>query len=306
MSGWVNVSRTEKRLKQFRKRHPVVITLRPAEQIITVGFPGFTYVQGVQHEDRLAYATIAAEAVKFLKDSLKIECKPFSAKPAIDAMLAEEPGEVTQIRRNVRPQKGGRFTFDAGEEGELTNALTDFLRLEGSIRVNENEVRNLLRRAGASDVVLVWKRLEIVTRVALLADGPEFLFVWRGSGPSSTLVDSVLRKVVSYEKLFAKPSVQAARDEILATPRNSMVHPLVMAQKHGLSQAEIIDILGVAVAKGDFEPRFRVNTDALLPDYSNTWRRSTSEFPSIVADEQGNQIDLSVPSNIEVAFQRVK
>jgi hypothetical protein len=280
--------------------------MRPGERIVTVGFPGFTYIQGVQHEERLAYFEIAAKAIKFLKDSLKVECKPFNAKPAIDAMLAEEPDEVAQIRRNVRPQAGGRFSFDAGEEGDLTFALTDFLRSEGSIQVNENEVRDLLRRSGASDIVLVWKRLQIVTRVALQADGPEFLFVWRGSGPSSTLVDSVLRKVASYEKLFAKPNVQDAREEIRTTPVNSMINPAAMAQKHRLSQSEIVDILGIAVSKGEFEPRFRVNTDSLLTDYPNIWRRSTSEFPSVVTDEEGNQIDLSIPANIEVVFQRVK
>src|ERR1700690_3907658 len=52
MSGWVAVSRTEKRLKEFRKRHPVVITFRPAEGLLTIGFPGFTYLAGVQQENR--------------------------------------------------------------------------------------------------------------------------------------------------------------------------------------------------------------------------------------------------------------
>jgi hypothetical protein len=42
MSGWVTVSPTEKRLKKFRKRHPVVVTLRLSEGIITIAFPGFT------------------------------------------------------------------------------------------------------------------------------------------------------------------------------------------------------------------------------------------------------------------------
>jgi hypothetical protein len=92
MSGWVAVSRTEKKLKEFRKRHPVVITLRPTEGIVTIGFPGFTYLQGVQHDDRIAYSGIAAQGVEFLKRKLKIECKPFNAKPAIDALLEEGPG----------------------------------------------------------------------------------------------------------------------------------------------------------------------------------------------------------------------
>jgi len=306
MSGWVTVSRTKKELKEFRKRHPVVITFRPTDGIITVGFPGFTYMQGVQHEDRMAYSGIAAQGTEFLKNTLAIDCSPFNAKSAIDALLEEEPEEVTDIKRNVRPKKGGRFGFDAGEEGKLTTALTDFLNDEGGIRVSETQIRGLLRRSGASDMVLVWKRLQILTRLALLGDGPEFLFIWRDSGPSSSVVDSVLRKVVSYDRLLAKPGLNDARKSLLASPLDQVVRPAMAAQQHGVSRREVVEILDVAVAKEDFEPRFRVNTDAILVDFANTWRRSLAEFPPTVADENGNIIDLTLPSNIEVAFQRVK
>jgi hypothetical protein len=67
MSGWVAVSRTEKRLKEFRKRHPVVITFRPTEGLLTIGFPGFTYLAGIQHENRVLYSGIAAQGAEFLK-----------------------------------------------------------------------------------------------------------------------------------------------------------------------------------------------------------------------------------------------
>jgi hypothetical protein len=67
-----------------------------------------------------------------------------------------------------------------------------------------------------------------------------------------------------------------------------------------------MEILNLAVARRDFEPRFRVNTDALLIDFANKWRSSLAEFPSTVTDENGAMLDLSLPANIEVAFQRVK
>jgi hypothetical protein len=306
MSGWVTVSRTQKELKEFRKRHPVAITLRPAEGLITIGFPGFTYVQGVQHEDRTAYAGIAAQAAEFLKSKLRIECKPFNAKPAIDALLEEEPEEVKDIKRNVRPLKGGKFAFDAGEEGKLTTALTEFLTKEGDIPVSEAQIRSLLRRSGAADIVLVWKRLQILTRVALLQDGPEFLFIWRDSGPSSTVVDSVLQKVCTYERLLAKPIINAIRKDVLASPPDQVLRPAIVAQQRGVSRDEIMEILNLAVAKRDFEPRFRVNSEALLMDFANTWRRTLAELPPTVTDENGETLDLTLPSNIEVAFQRVK
>ena len=306
MSGWVAVSRTEKRLKEFRRRHPVVITFRPAEGLLTIGFPGFTYLAGVQHENRLLYPGIAAQGAEFLKVKLKIECKPFNAKPAIDALLEEEPNEVMDVKRSVRPKKGGRFAFDAGEENKLTTALTEFLSHEGDIAVSETQIRSLLRRSGASDIVLVWRRLQILTRVALLQEAPEFLFIWRDTGPSSIAVDSVLRKVISYERLVARPGINAIRVELLATPFDQVLRPEMVAQHYGLSRSEVLEMLNAAVSKGEFEARFRVNTDALLVDFANTWRKSLSEFPRTVSDEHGTVVDLTLPSNIEVAFQRVR
>jgi hypothetical protein len=306
MSGWVSVSRTEKRLKQFRKRHPVVLTFRPAEGLLTIGFPGFTYIAGVQHENRMLYPEIAAQGAEFLNTKLKIDCSPYNAKPAIDALLEEEPDEVMDFKRSVRPKKGGRFAFDAGEENKLTTALTEFLRLEGDIAVSEKQIRSLLRRSGASDIVLVWKRLQILTRVALLQDAPEFLFIWRDTGPSSAAVDSVLQKVIFYERLLAKPRVNAIRLDLLASPLDQVLRPALLAQHYGVSRIEVLEILNSAVKKGNFEPRFRVNTDALLVDFANTWRKSLSEFPRMVNDDRETVIDLTLPSNIEVAFQRVK
>jgi hypothetical protein len=306
MSGWVAISRTEKRLKEFRKRHPVVVTLRLADGIVTVGFPGFTYTQGVQHDERATYPSIAAQASNFITNNLAIKFVQFNAKPAIDAFLEEEPEEVIDVKRSVRPQKGGRFAFDAGEEGKLTTALTEFLSKEGDIPVSEAQIRSLLRRSGASDVLLVWKKLGILTRVALLHDGPEFLFIWRDSGPSSTVVDSVLTKVASYERLLKKPGVNVARKEVLASPLDRVVTPAMLAQQHGISQADVMEILSVALSKGDFEPRFRVNVDAVLLDFPNTWFKSPSDLPKNVTDEHGNTIDLATPSNIEVGFERVR
>ena len=306
MSGWVTISRTEKRLEEFRRRHPVVVTFRPSEGIVTIGFPGFTYTHGVQHENRMVYAEIATEVTEFLKTKLHVECEPFGAKPAIDTLLEQEPDQVVDIRRSVRPLKGGRFAFDAGEEGKLTTALTDFLSREGDILVSETQIRSLLRRSAASDVVLLWKGLRILTRIALLAGGPEFLFVWRESGPSSAVVDTVLQKVTSYERLVRRPDLKAARNAVLDTPLDQVVRPAIAAQQYGVSLKDVLHIVNEAVARGDFAPRFRVNTDNLIIEFENTWRVRPSDLPPKVVDETGSLLDLTLPTNIEVGFQRLK
>jgi hypothetical protein len=306
MSGWVAVSRTEKKLREFKRRHPVVATFRPSDGLMTISFPGFTYAEGVQHEERVVYADIAARGAAFIKSILKIDCAPYIAKPAIDALLEEEPNEVTDIKRSIRPLKGGRFAFDAGEEGKLAVAITDFLSREGDIPVNEVQIRRLLRKSGASDIVLVWKQLKIVTRVALLQEAPEFLFIWREAGRSSYVVDAVLRKVAAYGKLVRVPGIATARSEVLRSPLDDVVRPTVVAQHYGITFTDAVQILSLAVAKGDFEPRFRANTDSLLLDFSNTWRKTLAEFPTSVVAENGEILDLTKPSNIEVAFQRVR
>jgi hypothetical protein len=307
MSGWETVSRTEKKLRTFRKRHPVVVTIRPKDGILTIGFPGFSFAQGLQREDRVAYAAIAAQGTEFINAQFQIECIPFRAKAAIDSLLEEEPDEVNDVKRNVRPKKGGRFAFDAGEEGKLTASLADFFAQEGEIPVSETQIRNLLRRSGASDIVLFWKRLQIFTRVALLQNGgPEFLFIWRDSGPSSSVVDSVLSKVSAYAKLLNEPKVSAIRKAVLSTPVRQIIQPALAAQMYGISQNELLEIITLAVSRGDFRPQFRVNTDRILVDHTNNWQPSLSEFPKTVTDEDGTAIDLTDPKNIEVAFERVK
>jgi len=112
--------------------------------------------------------------------------------------------------------------------------------------------------------------------------------------------------MTSYDRLVTKPGVSAIRKEMLASPLDQVVRPAMVAQQYGLPRADVVEILNAAVAKGNFEPRFRVNTDNLLIDFANTWRRTLGELPHSVSDEEGNLIDLTLPSNIEVAFQRVK
>jgi hypothetical protein len=49
-----------------------------------------------------------------------------------------------------------------------------------------------------------------------------------------------------------------------------------------------------------------VNTDALLSEFANSWKRNVAELPATVTDEHGSVINLSLPANIEVAFERVR
>jgi hypothetical protein len=41
----------------------------------------------MQHDDRMTYSEIAGQGTNFVEHSLQIQCKPFQAKPAIDALL---------------------------------------------------------------------------------------------------------------------------------------------------------------------------------------------------------------------------
>ena len=145
-----------------------------------------------------------------------------------------------------------------------------------------------------------------MTRFALMAQGAEILFVWRTAGASSSLVDSILGKLLHYSKIIARPEVQAVRREILSIPLGNVVRPALVAQAHRISLTQVVEILNAAVARGSFVPLFRVNTDALLIEFANSWKRSVGDLPSTVTDEHGSIINLSIPNNIEVAFERVR
>ena len=41
-------------------------------------------------------------------------------------------------------------------------------------------------------------------------------------------------------------------------------------------------------------------------DIDNIWRTTLEEFPRSVVDETGDVIDLSDPTNIDVAYERVR
>ncbi len=305
-SHWERVSPTEKRLKKFKKRHPVVLTFRPEEGVTTVAFPGYTGAASHIGEERITYAGIASEAIRFAEAALGIRGEVFQAKPAIELLLKEDPSEVTQIRRIVTPSKGRRFAFDAGENETVEAVVADWLRTSTNVEVTAGQVMEALRRSAASDIVLLWKKLNVVTRVGFTDEGPEIYFIWRGTGAASTLVDTVVRKIVSYHGLLAKPEAAKVRRAILSTGFGVVLKPSALSQEYGISSRAIVDILNEAVANGNFEPRFRVNTHALLQDVQNEWRSDPQGFPRTVMDEHNNKIDLTNPSNIEVGFERVK
>jgi hypothetical protein len=120
------------------------------------------------------------------------------------------------------------------------------------------------------------------------------------------VVDSVLTKLTRYGNLVGKPGLDALRKELAESPLDYVVRVPLIAQHHGVLQSDALQILNTGVAKGEFQPRFRVNTDNTLIEFANIWRPSLLDFPSTVTDDDGNVLDLKVPSNIEVAFQRVK
>src|SRR5581483_10349090 len=171
----------------------------------------------------------------------------------IEALLQEEPDNVTQIRRTVMPPKGRRFAFDAGEDATVEAAVADFFHTVANVQLSESQVREALRCSAASDIVLLWKQLDVVTRVGFTNENPEFYFIWRGTGAASTTVDAVVRKIVWYQRLVAKPKAARVQKNILSAALGVVLRPTTVAQQQNVSVAVVLEILNDAVSKGLFE-----------------------------------------------------
>ena len=102
----------------------MVVTLRAPDGLITISFPGFSSGPGLQRDDRLQYSKIADTGVEFLQQKLGKQTLQFQAKQAIDLLLQEEPDEVFDFKRVVRPLKGGRFR-DSMRERKVSHYCAD-------------------------------------------------------------------------------------------------------------------------------------------------------------------------------------
>lgn len=303
---WERTSPTKKELREFRRRHPVVATLRPNEGLMTVSFPGYTQGAGGPTKERATYSLIAKQACDLLRAKAKIDARPFPLKPAIESTLQRDK-DVIDVRRLITGPLGGKIMFFSGEEqsNDLVQYVINYFRQHAQIALTTSQVRALFRSAEALDILLFWKRLEVLTRAAFYDAGPELLFIWRNAAAETTRIDAVLKELVTYDRFTSQPELGKAALHIEQADRGVVLRPSALTQMFNLNSDESMSLLHEAVKKGFVSMVFRVNTESVLQHFQNNWRKSLSEFPRTVTDEHGQVLDLTDGSQIEIGFERI-
>jgi len=106
------------------QRHVMVAEFNPAQQLISISFPGFT--QAVVGKDRVTYFTFAAQVVEILEKKLSLKLEAFKLKVVTDFMLDDKEQEVVDLRRTLRFKRGGKMDLDS-ESDEDAAGLPDVL-----------------------------------------------------------------------------------------------------------------------------------------------------------------------------------
>jgi hypothetical protein len=302
---WERVSPTEKRMRQFRRRHPVVLTLRPAQQLATIAFPGYTQGADSPTKERKTYSDIAKLARELLYQKTQIELGHFNLKAAIESALLREK-DVIDIRRAISGPLGGKLTFYSGEQmPDLVKYVVNYFKEHANITLSEANVRTLFKSSEALDILLFWRKEDLLTRAAFHEVGPELLFIWRGTPSDTSRIDVILRTLVENERLSSVPDIAKARELVEKSKAGDVIRPSWLAQQFNLSTDQSMAILHEGLSRGLLIFVFRVKTDAVLQLFQNVWRKNLEEFPKSVIDEHGNVIDLSSSAQIEVAFERI-
>jgi hypothetical protein len=301
--SWKWTSSREKRLEKHERRHPVVITLRPTEKLMTVSFPGYTLGALVRGGQRATYVDIARKACAKLETASDIRASGFPLKQTVELILKKEMENVIDLRRDLKPERG-KMMFDSGERTASLPAYVSSIFGRLGIRITESQIRLLFDSTEAADILLWWKKKELLTRVAFHDFAAELLFIWRGTPSDVLRIEEVLKTFVDYQKFVDRNQLTEALEYVDQLAEGTIIRSSALAQQFNLSSNEALDILYRAVQRGVLHMLFRVKTEVQLAEFSNEWRTALSDFPQSVVDENDETIDLTQNSNIEVAFER--
>jgi hypothetical protein len=295
---WLELAEDRRERYQYRQRHPVVIQFHCSDLVATVSFPGFTQGSATPDAARISYSDLCSKAVALVAENTDASFEGARLKPSVDALINEEHSEVIDVRRSINSASGSA-NFRALEGG--VDVATLLSKMFG-MRISASEIRLLLSNEEATDIALFWQKLGLYTRIRLTGEAPELLFIWKQSGASS-LVEYVLNRLLAARQLGT--SENDIRKFLEAMPLGEKIRTSALIQRFDIPEAIALKLISASIAARVLEPRFRIQTDALLMGYQNEWRPLLTDIPAAVQDEDGNEIEVSSPKNIEVSYERI-
>jgi hypothetical protein len=165
-------------------------------------------------------------------------------------------------------------------------------------------VRTTLLDATVDEMRLYWYALKVQTKLRFSDFAPQLLFLWRRAGASNTHLEYILDRLA--------PQFRSTNDTALEATTwlhermtGEIVKPSQLIQRFGLSLNRSQQLLTRAVADKEYAIRLRIRTDKGLPGVDNAWRTTITDLPIAVTDEDGQEINLLDPDNIEVGYLRL-
>ena len=287
--------------RKFLHRHPLVLLLRYKTSIATLSFPGFTQGAGTPPEERLTYEALTKECCELIEKKHEIRLEGLGIRPALEAVSQETPPEVRVERSRFAIAKAHRIVrMDVdGASEDVRDILSQ--EFQGSAAA----VRTTLTDATVREWRLYWYHLKVQTTLRFHDLAPEMLFLWRLGGASSSHLEYILSRVTP-----RLASTQEAQDRaatwLRERPVGEVVQPSQLIQSFGLTLDQSQLLLSKAASSRMYALRFRVRTDRNIPGYENRWVLSIKELPAMLIDEEGAEIRLSAPENIELGYMHLQ
>jgi len=298
---WESVSKDEKIRRRFRRRHPVVVCFRSSLKLLTIEFMGYTQIS--IDEEPLRYSTIAKEICDKLLSEASLDTLPCDLKPSIRALLKDPLSGVSDCKLSLSDFEG-KMTFSSdNEEQNLAEYLAKYLA-HVNISITVEQAREVLDWGETGDVALLWKRLQILTRVSFQEAIPEILFVWRGVEASSNMIDEVLKRLTEKPSNIGQVSIDNVRDFLFKLGPAGVVRPAALSKKFAIPQDDALRLLLELKGLGIYQFCFKVKGD-FENEFMNPWKWSQADLPRL-ADKDGVEIDPLDPHNVEVAFRKVE
>ena len=158
-------------------------------------------------------------------------------------------------------------------------------------------------------VSLLWTDERVVTRVAFIEAGADFLFVWGNTDPSFRLVNQMIGLLYELSEGLATDGFSQVWSQLVELQNDAIVVPATFRSQFNAPASEVDNVLLEAVKLGLLVPVYRLKAeDDVLEELGQSDWTSNLAMLARVFDttERGLVVDGTKPENIRVAFRRVR
>jgi hypothetical protein len=292
-------------------RHPTIARIDLETGRAMLNYPGLA--PGVDYEYDVAI-TGALEGLA----KLGLHLEPLPVKACITSVIAAKGRRVLPVRGELITPEGSlkmRSRIGRASIQQLIARLVEGAPGSGGsgeILYEPDLIDRITSNLGKHTfdaIGLLWTEEKVLTRVAFMDSGADFLFVWGKADPSFSLVARMTDPL--YELSAGLSSVTFAEiwGRIVEQPDEGLLVPGAFRSEFKAEASDVDAALLEAVKLGLLIPvyRLKANEDVLDEHGLGEWSADLPSLRQVVRAESGEVIvDGTKPENIRVAFQRVR